>query len=313
METRLITSDDCNYCKKTKGEAMKCDGRWNGYYIEASEELWDKLLDDGYKAFGGYEKYNGGYTYIVIDKKGYIDEATEHFDISRSKPLYLVNGEFTETKGEEDDKKLHELVREKKEETISITDEHGKEYKFEKPEFEIKSDKGNKVTKKGLIGRIYSTQKDRCKLKGVALPTYSLEWLANWLRNQDLFHILYQEWVDNDYEKMLKPSIDRLNDYESYTESNIRLTTWEDNCNKHYSDRKNGINNKHSKAVVQLNPNGSIVEIHYSISEAERVTGIGNAEISKCLNGYRNRTTAGGYGWRLATKDELMSLYYDKE
>lgn len=295
---------------------------FSGGYIEASQEAYDLLVESGYNPLT-YFKVDE-WDWIFIESNSDINSCKKDgIHINGLKQFYINNGALSWEKpsdekttndksstitSSDDSSTIEELK-----ETISISDEDGKVYEFEKPEFKIRNDKGNKVTKKGLIGRIYNTQKDRCKKKEVPLPTYSREWLTKWLRNQDLFHILYQEWVDSEYDKMKKPSIDRLNDYISYTETNIQLMTWEENCSKHYEDRKSGRNTKHSKAVVQFRKDGTLVKIHKSISLAERETDIHGAEISKCITRYRNREFAGGYGWRPATKQEVENLFYNKE
>ena len=82
-----------------------------------------------------------------------------------------------------------------------------------------------KRSKDGLVTVIYSSQIKNAKERGMNIPTYSKEWLKNWLFVNPMFHRLYDTWVLSNYEKTLKPSIDRKNDYISYTEYNIELMT----------------------------------------------------------------------------------------
>jgi len=128
------------------------------------------------------------------------------------------------------------------------------------------------------------------------MPTYTKRELKDWLYNQELFHKLYDDWVSSNYDTYLKPSVDRLNDYESYHMGNIRLVTWKENKNKHYADRKKGICNKSNKSVVQFSLNGIFICEFHSLMEAERVTNIFNTDIGRCCLG--KRKTAGGFIWK---------------
>ena len=75
----------------------------------------------------------------------------------------------------------------------------------------------------------------------------------------------------------------------------LQLVTWYKNAEKAASDRRNGINNKHSKAVIGINKTtGKEFEFH-STREAERKTGTCHSDISKCCHG--NKKSAGGYFW----------------
>jgi hypothetical protein len=153
-------------------------------------------------------------------------------------------------------------------------------------------------TKKGLITHIYSNQKRTSIARKYRPPTYSKKEFINWMFSQPNFLELYNNWVKSNFKKELTPSIDRLNDYKSYTLKNIQLITWEDHCQKSYNDKKNGINTKICKSVTQYSANGVLIKTFYSISQAERETKINNAQISKvCLN---KSNTAGGYIWRYA-------------
>ena len=53
-----------------------------------------------------------------------------------------------------------------------------------------------------------------------------------------------------------------------------------------------------SKAVVQCRGDGTLISTFESAKEAERQTGINNANIISCCIGRRNFLTAGGYKWR---------------
>lgn len=124
----------------------------------------------------------------------------------------------------------------------------------------------NRKIKEGLITIIYFGQKGSAKQRQMILPIYTKTELQEWLFNQDLFHKLYDDWVKNGYKKGLKPSVDRINDYKSYTLDNIQLMTFKENRIKGDNDRKNGINNKKSKTVLQFDLNGDFIKEYYSAS-----------------------------------------------
>ena len=61
------------------------------------------------------------------------------------------------------------------------------------------------------------------------MPEYSKEEFRKWLYSQPLFFELYNNWVNNEYDKNLTPSVDRINSSISYKMSNIQLMTWHEN------------------------------------------------------------------------------------
>ena len=95
---------------------------------------------------------------------------------------------------------------------------------------------------------------------------------------------------------MLSPSVDRIDDYRSYIFDNIQLMTWRKNLDKSYTDRKNGVNNKLSKTVLQFTLSGKFIKEYYSQSQATRNTGVNRGNLNSCCNG--NVKTAGGFIWK---------------
>lgn len=69
-----------------------CDGKLNGYYIEASQKAYDLLVADGY--VGNSKYYNSDGKYEIIDGNFY---AFTERSILTSKPLYIVNGKLSAT------------------------------------------------------------------------------------------------------------------------------------------------------------------------------------------------------------------------
>jgi len=151
-------------------------------------------------------------------------------------------------------------------------------------------------TLKGKITSIYFSQRNTCKNRNRKLPEYSLEDFRKWCMGNEKFMHLYNNWVKSDFDKNLAPSIDRLDDYKTYSFDNVQVLTWSENCNKQYSDRINGINNKKSKAIMCFSKDNKLLKEYYSISEAQRDTGICKSNIIGCAKGERN--TAGGLKWK---------------
>lgn len=160
-----------------------------------------------------------------------------------------------------------------------------------------KKSKKYSKTKIGVIIKIYSTQRSSSKNRQHLMPNYSLDEFKKWMYSQDKFDKLYLNWKLSWYNKMFKPSVDRLNDYKSYTMDNIQLVTWRENIEKHYFDRKNWINNKGSKAVIWINKITWKQIEFYSMKDAERKTGVDNAGIWRCCNWIYK--SAWNYIWKL--------------
>ncbi len=150
-------------------------------------------------------------------------------------------------------------------------------------------------TKKGVVNTTYIRQKRSSKMREYDMPTYTKLELEEWLFSQQLFHELYNNWKNCGYIKSLRPSVDRIDDYQSYTFNNIQLMTWGDNNKKAGLDMKEGRNNKESKSVKQLSKEGIPINNFYSMHNASRETGISQGGISYACSG--KQKTAGGYVW----------------
>ena len=149
-------------------------------------------------------------------------------------------------------------------------------------------------TKKGLIAQIYYNKKIHSKHRGHSMPTYTKEDLIDWCFSQPKFHLLYDNWKRLDFQKDYVPSVDRKNDYIGYSINNIQITTWANNKKKGESDKKNGINNKNNKTVLQFTLDGKYIAEFHSVAQAKRDTLI--LHISECCIG--NLKTAGGFIWK---------------
>jgi hypothetical protein len=152
-------------------------------------------------------------------------------------------------------------------------------------------------TKKGVSLRMYDEQRRSSKKRNHPQPIYTLSELREWLFSQNKFHVLYENWVNSNYNTYLKPSIDRSDNCKPYTFDNIQLGTWKDNQLHEGHDIKNGIliHNNPIKSVIQLDRNHDIINTFISISEAGRITGIHKSGIARACK--KEYSTSGGYYW----------------
>lgn len=158
-------------------------------------------------------------------------------------------------------------------------------------------------TKNGITSRIYGHQRQNSIRRGNGPPEYTLEELRAWIYSQPIFHKLYKEWARSGYNKMLKPSCDREDDYQGYSLNRLRIMTWQENKDKGHSDRKNGINNKVNKPIIQMDINGSFIKEFHSLRETQRQINIDHSSISRCCFG--KQKTAGGYRFMFSLGIEI--------
>ena len=152
-----------------------------------------------------------------------------------------------------------------------------------------------KKTKDGLISQIYGGQKRRSKKRNHHLPSYTMIELREWLYKQPLFHNLYDNWVNSNYNIKLVPSLDRKCNKKGYTFENIRLVTWEINDDNANKDVVNGIDTRTTKSVSQFTKDNKFIKHYHSISHASRVTSVSRTGISKCCLLKQNQS--GGFIW----------------
>lgn len=84
----------------------------------------------------------------------------------------------------------------------------------------------NKYSKGSLIKKIYQYNIDSSKKKEHVPPDYTLQQLSDWTLDQEEFHILYNNWVKNDYDQALQPTVDRISNIMPITLTNARVITW---------------------------------------------------------------------------------------
>lgn len=106
-------------------------------------------------------------------------------------------------------------------------------------------------------------------------------------------------WVASGYNSRSKPSVDRVNDFKTYSLSNIQLVTFRENELKAHSDRRlsKGTQGKCCKAVLQFDTNGTFTKEHISAALAsEEVPNTNRQNIQKVCNG--ERPLYGGFLWK---------------
>ena len=126
-------------------------------------------------------------------------------------------------------------------------------------------------TEKGVIRVIYKTQVFNSKRRGHELPEYTKEQLSIWLYNNG-FKELYDIWKNSNFNKKLKPSCDRQNDFKNYSLDNIKLTTWDNNNKNQITDRYMGgsTSGKICKKLLQLDSNKNLIAEYVSFNSARR-------------------------------------------
>lgn len=125
-------------------------------------------------------------------------------------------------------------------------------------------------TKEGVVALLYSTQRAKSKKRGHPAPAYTRDQLFTWLWAQPTADTLYKLWELSGYDKDLKPSVDRLDDYLPYQLDNIRLIPWGIHRSRYASDAIAGLNTKTCVAVDQYTLDGVFVKTFHSYKDAAR-------------------------------------------
>lgn len=130
--------------------------------------------------------------------------------------------------------------------------------------------KYKKSSLKLVVKKIYSTQINNSIKRNHPLPNYTLNELIEWTKNQSNWDSLYKEWVKSDYERMLAPSIDRLDSLKPYSFDNIRLVSWRINQQQSADDKYDATDTRTLRPVRALTLTGELYKEYPSISQAMR-------------------------------------------
>lgn len=163
----------------------------------------------------------------------------------------------------------------------------------------------NKRTKKGWYTKTYGRMKRDNKAKfGLELPFSKVEFIE-WINNTygEKFNKLFDTYVQNDCNKYLNPSIDRIDDYKGYEFANMQLITWQENDIKGSHSIKNKttcaeVGKKYcSKTVIQLDKDMNELMRFSSTHEVNRILGFDQSLVAKaCREGFMSK----GYYWKYA-------------
>ena len=143
----------------------------------------------------------------------------------------------------------------------------------------------------GYITLVYGHQKQNSKERCHAAPNYSKDELKIWIQEQPSFKDLWNSWKDSNYDKMLRPSVDRIEDSEPYSIENIELKTWKENDSKERSIKK--------KKVNKLTIDGLLLCQYESIAKAGEENNMHSTGIGSVCN--NRQETAGGFKWEFVT------------
>jgi hypothetical protein len=141
--------------------------------------------------------------------------------------------------------------------------------------------------------QVYSSVRYKSKRRGEEYPSFTKKELIQWLISMGL----QQMWItyaESGYNKDLKPSIDRLDDYGVYEFYNMRLVTWRENLiagvngKKHH---KNCHNKQNEKAINLLTgSNIGITKVNFSsVKDCAKWLKVHPVSVSRVLTGMRKK------------------------
>lgn len=149
---------------------------------------------------------------------------------------------------------------------------------------------------KGIAIHTHYRQRIESKIRGHNPPEYTRHELEQWFRDNKDWDRLYKQWVDSGFSRWYSVSVDRIDDYKTYSFDNIQLMSWKENKEKSCRDTKYGINTKRSDTIRQYDKyTNEFIGEYFSQAEAGRRTGIEQTAISRAVNG--KSMSAGGFTW----------------
>ncbi len=154
--------------------------------------------------------------------------------------------------------------------------------------------------------QVYSSIRHKSKRRGDEMPSFSKDELIDWLLLNGIEH-LWINYIESGYNKDLKPSIDRIDDYGVYSFDNMQLITWRENNikgvngDKHHKSCHNKQNRKPVGLVKDIKDNCFIA--FDSLIECAAWLGVHKVSVSRVLCG--KRKTIKGYKVIALTGEEL--------
>lgn len=154
--------------------------------------------------------------------------------------------------------------------------------------------------------RIYLDQVRNSKRRKHTPPTYSREEFVLWFESQPNVDMLFDNWVNSDYEKDLVPSADRLDSSKGYSFDNIELVSFLENKQRGYIDCKQGKYGNH-RTIHKYTLKGDYVETYNSVRAASDALpksdprNIASAAACKILSAYK-------FQWRYDLVDSVPPI-----
>ena len=139
-------------------------------------------------------------------------------------------------------------------------------------------------TKEWLIKRMRKDQVSRCRKVWMDPVEYSKEEFRDRVLSQPHYNALYKDWVKSWYNIDSRPSIDRLDDYKTYSLDNIQLITRKENNEKWRRDKIIWRNRKWCKRVYQFDKDKKLIWEYFSAAHAWRITWAGKSHIGDCCS-----------------------------
>lgn len=131
-------------------------------------------------------------------------------------------------------------------------------------------------TRRGLITNLFNKMKSRNDVE------FDLEYLHSFSQCKR-FNRLFNEWVKSNFQKLKKPTIDRINRKYGYLKNNIQWLTWEENRYKQNMERRN-----RSLPVAEILDDGSVINVYKSQRDFVLKKSLHQSSVSEVLTGKRN-------------------------
>lgn len=157
-------------------------------------------------------------------------------------------------------------------------------------------------TPRGVISQIYNHQRECSVRRGHPQPQYTKEELIDWVMSQPNWESLYKRWVENNYLKKLRPSLDRLDNSLGYSFDNIELVDWQENHRRQSQELKSGIGGR-NRVVLQYSLDGEFLNEYINVEKASKETNTNKTSlctVARSVGGSKEKHTryqANGYIW----------------
>lgn len=161
---------------------------------------------------------------------------------------------------------------------------------------------------KTFFTQAYSSVRFKSKRMGRKLPEFSKQDLIDWL-NENGFQNLWAEYEKVGYEKDIRPSIDRVDDYKGYSFDNMQLITWKENQIKGVNGVKHHKNchNRQNRKSVNLFKDGKFIKSFDSLIDCADFLGCHKVSVSRCLTGRRKSILKHNVEYASSIRDKQLS------